>query len=29
MAEMMHPELFSGLIPEAGATRLYGSLASV
>ena len=29
MAEMMHPELFSGSIPEAGATRLYGSLASV
>ena len=29
MAEMMHPELFSGSIPEAGAARLYGSLASV
>lgn len=25
MAEMIHPELFSGLIPEAGALRLYGS----
>ena len=24
MAEMLHPELFSGLIPEAGAVRLYG-----
>ena len=29
MAEMMHPEVFSGSIPEAGAARLYGSLASV
>ena len=29
MAEMMHPELFSGSIPEAGAARVYGSLASV
>ena len=29
IAEMMHPELFSGSIPEAGAARLYGSLASV
>ena len=29
MAEMMHPELFSGSIPEAGAARIYGSLASV
>ena len=25
MAEMIHPELFSGLIPESGALRLYGS----
>ena len=25
MAEMLHPELFSGLIPESGALRLYGS----
>ena len=24
MAEMIHPELFSGLIPESGAIRLYG-----
>ena len=24
MAEMIHPELFSGLIPEAGAARIYG-----
>lgn len=28
MAEMLHPELFSGYIPESGAARLYGSLAS-
>ena len=27
MAEVLHPELFSGLIPEAGAIRLYGDLA--
>ena len=26
MAEMIHPELFSGLVPEAGALRLYGDL---
>ena len=26
MAEMIHPELFSGLIPEAGAIRLHGEL---
>ena len=26
MAEMIHPELFSGQIPEAGALRLYGDL---
>ena len=25
MAEMIHPELFSGMIPESGAIRLYGS----
>jgi iron complex transport system substrate-binding protein len=25
MAEMIHPELFSGLIPEAGAARIYGA----
>ena len=27
MAEMIHPELFSGLIPEAAALRLFGDLA--
>ena len=26
MAEMIHPELFSDNIPEAGATRIYGTL---
>ncbi len=26
MAEMLHPELFSGLIPEAGGVRLHGEL---
>ena len=26
MAEMLHPELFSGLVPESGALRLYGGL---
>ena len=26
MAEMIHPELFSGLVPEAGAIRVYGDL---
>ena len=25
MSEMIHPELFSGLIPESGAIRLYGA----
>jgi len=25
MAEMIHPELFSGMIPEAGAARIYGA----
>ena len=25
MAEMIHPELFSGKIPEAGALRLFGA----
>lgn len=29
MAEMIHPELFSGMVPEAGALRLYGELAKV
>lgn len=27
MAEIIHPELFSGYIPESGALRLYGDLA--
>ena len=26
MAEMIHPELFCGMIPESGALRLYGNL---
>ena len=26
MAEMIHPELFSGMVPEAGAIRVYGDL---
>ena len=26
MAEMIHPELFSGMIPESGGLRIYGSL---
>ncbi|MBM12200.1 MAG: hypothetical protein CL759_09020 [Chloroflexi bacterium] len=26
MAEMIHPELFSGMVPEAAALRLYGDL---
>ena len=26
MAEMIHPELFSGMIPESGALRMYGNL---
>ncbi len=26
MAEMIHPELFSGMIPESGGLRLYGNL---
>ena len=26
MAEMVHPELFSGMVPETGALRLYGDL---
>jgi iron complex transport system substrate-binding protein len=29
MAEMMHPELFSGLIPESGGVRLFGELVKV
>jgi iron complex transport system substrate-binding protein len=28
MAEMIHPELFSGMVPESGALRLYGDLAA-
>ena len=28
MAEMIHPELFSGLIPEGAALRLFGDLAA-
>lgn len=26
MAEMIHPELFSGMVPESGGLRLYGNL---
>ena len=26
MAEMIHPELFSGMVPESGAVRLHGDL---
>lgn len=29
MAEMIHPELFSGMVPEAGGLRIYGKLAKV
>ena len=29
LAEMIHPELFSGMIPEAGALRLFGDLGGV
>jgi iron complex transport system substrate-binding protein len=25
LAEMIHPELFSGMVPEAGARRIYDS----
>ena len=28
LAEMIHPEIFEGLIPEAGAARVYGELVS-
>ena len=28
MAEILHPELFTGLIPEAGAARLYGNITA-
>ena len=29
MAEMIHPELFSGLIPESGGVRVFGDLVKV
>jgi iron complex transport system substrate-binding protein len=29
MAEMIHPELFSGMVPEFGAAKIYGSLVKV
>jgi iron complex transport system substrate-binding protein len=29
MAEMMHPDLFSGLVPEAGGLRIHGNLTKV
>ena len=29
MAEMIHPELFSGLVPESGGLRIYGNLVKV
>ena len=29
MAEMMHPDLFSGLVPEGGGLRIYGNLTKV
>jgi len=29
MAEMIHPELFSGSVPEAGGIRIYGNLTKV
>ena len=28
MAEMLHPELLSGMVPEGGAARLYGEVYS-
>jgi iron complex transport system substrate-binding protein len=28
LAEMIHPELFSGMVPESGALRLYGDLSA-
>ena len=28
MAEILHPELFSGMVPEGGAARLYGEVFS-
>ena len=29
LAEMIHPDLFSGMVPEAGAMRIYGDLTNV
>ena len=29
LAEMIHPDLFSGMVPEAGAMRIYGDLINV
>ena len=29
LAEMIHPDLFSGMVPEAGAMRVYGDLINV
>ena len=29
LAEMIHPDLFSGMVPEAGARRIYGDLIKV
>ena len=29
MAEMIHPEIFSGCIPESGALKLYGDLTKL
>ena len=26
LAEMIHPDLFSGMVPESGALRIYGDL---
>ena len=29
LAEMIHPDLFSGMVPESGALRIYGNLINV
>jgi hypothetical protein len=29
MAEMIHPEIFSDMVPEKGALRLYGDLTKI
>ena len=29
LAEMIHPDLFSGMVPESGALRIYGDLINV